>query len=107
MDFYSQIHIKTSNASKYTFYLPWHAACPDCKAGLLSDLNSKHPNVVYWEDSGAIQGRPTAQYGVDIKNFLNSAGYYQVSDSRLKFFYFLDTNQARDNAALQNAGFAL
>jgi hypothetical protein len=107
MDFYSQILITSHNASRYTFYLPWHAACPECKQELLNDLKTKQPNVVYWEDAGAIHGHPTAEYGKDIKDFLQASGYYRVTDGRLAFFYFNPNNKAEIDQKLKDAGFAL
>jgi len=106
VDFYAQLFIQSQNASSYRFYLPWHAACPECTDELLQDLADQHARVVYWEKDLDIWGIKAEEYGSALQAYLHQ-NYYQASDERLKNFYFSLKDRNSINGILLGAGYAL
>lgn len=74
------------SASKYMFYLPWHANCPKCERELLNDLQTNQPGIILWEDT-SIAAIPTRQYAQPIYNFI-AANYIQSKNPKLSMYYF-------------------
>jgi hypothetical protein len=70
-------------ASRYSYYLPWHAADPRIRAELLEDLRrARPPLVVFRRDELVIDQWLPSQYAADVYAFLESQGY-AVLDSRV------------------------
>lgn len=76
----------TQSASKYMFYLPWHANCPACVKELMNDLRTNQPEIVLWEDS-SIAGIPTSQYALPIYDLL-AGNYIKSKNPKLSMYYF-------------------
>lgn len=104
IDFGSQIHITSKNASIYRFYLPWHAACPSCTNQILSDIATKDPKVLAINLTGEIWGYKSKDFMHSIMSSIDS-NYYQVKDPALSNFYFARDRKAEINHILQNNGY--
>ena len=104
LDFGSQIFIDSINASKYRFFLPWHAVCERCVQEIDEDINKNKPKVIYLDKSATIWGHLVAEYSLALTSSYES-NYYQVEDPRLEHFYFLKEEMDYINAILISNGY--
>lgn len=104
IDFASQSHIQSKNASNYRFFTPWIAACGECVADLREDLQKNQPNIIIWNTNLDIWGINTQTYGSPVNTILNDA-YYQYDDTRLRSAFFSKDNVKRNTDTLERAGY--
>jgi len=81
---------KAKLATKYTFYLPWHALSPDINAEILKDLNNNKPKIIYFDKNINIWGNMSGVYATEIIIFLDN-NYTQFTETDYKNFYRINT----------------
>lgn len=81
---------KAKLATKYTFYLPWHALSPDINKEILNDLEKNKPKIIYFDKDIDIWGHVSGIYASQIINYLNN-NYTQFTETDYKNFYKLNT----------------
>lgn len=106
IDFSSQLITKSRNVSAYRFYPPWVAACPSCTTELIDDIKHGKPRVIVMDTRMSIWGIPVESYANQLITSFDQ-DYYQVSDIRLRQYYFRDTSRSDINAILSKAGYEI
>jgi hypothetical protein len=93
LNFYDQLYLQPERATRYTFYAPWHEACPKCRDDFFGSLKITKPEIIYRDDL-----RPGWNKQSPSLNHYLKMNYVQFTDPRLKNLYFL----ASDSEILKN-----
>lgn len=103
MDFYSQLFIESEVASKYGFFLPWHAVCESCVGEFIAELKQNKPRVIYFYKDLEILGHKAENYSQPLMELLQK-DYYRVENPMLQYFYFLSEDKTEIDQALRIEG---
>jgi Predicted membrane protein len=104
-DFYLQLYLDGQRTSRYTFFLPWHAACDACVEELLDDLRRERPVAIAWQHGVEVLGADVDS-SVPAVIALLERDYFQVPDERLAGVYFSRAERDAVERALDGAGFS-
>lgn len=102
IDFIDQPFLIAQRATNYTFYLPWHSACSECRSEFTRQLQDQKPLIIMWSDSYSVPNVPTPDYGTEIRAIL-SKEYYQIPTDNPDFanLYFRKDQEQLINERLR------
>jgi hypothetical protein len=105
-DFRSQVALNALPATRYTFWMPWHAACEPCVRELLAELSAARPKVIYWDHTSTTWDHRADDYGRPVLNYIEAryARLLVPPEHPLANFYFLPEEHAAILARLRKDG---
>jgi hypothetical protein len=91
-------------ATRYPYFFPLHAACPQCKAQLLSDLQSTNPAVLVYNKNYGIFGQTATIYLKEV-GVLLAERYEKVDGPLMNLVYIRKDLMPKVNSAITACGF--
>lgn len=97
--FEEQLYVKPQIATSYTFYYPWIDSSPVTRKRLISELKTEKPVIIIWFNTD-----PNYVVSQELRSILEE-DYFQLSDERLRSYYFIRSSEQRFITALSKRGF--
>lgn len=86
-DFKTQYYVRSPLATRYTFYLPWHARSAKITDDLIESFKTQKPSIIIFDSSQDIWGHKAVEFGKPILEYLANE-YTRADDPELNNFYF-------------------
>ena len=84
---YDALLVQPKRATRYTYFFPLHAACPQCKGEFLGDLERANPQVLIVNMQFGMFGKKVTQYLPELTQLLRQS-YWQLNYIGAEMLYF-------------------
>lgn len=71
-DFKTQYYVSAPLATRYTFFLPWHAASPAIQDELIQNFESQRPRIIILNEEFVIWNHPFSTYGRTLLDYVQA-----------------------------------
>lgn len=70
-DFKTQYYIHAPVATRYTFYLPWHAKSEEIQTEIIQDFQKLQPRIILFNETFSIWNHEVSAYGSEIISYIH------------------------------------
>lgn len=71
-DFKTQYYVSAPTATRYTFFLPWHAASPAIQDELIQNFENQKPRIIILNEGFVIWNHPFSTYGRTLLDYIQT-----------------------------------
>lgn len=70
-DFKTQYYLSSPPATRYTFYLPWHAKSEKVRKEMIEDFKRNQPKIIMLDGQFSVWIYPFSNYGQELTRYIN------------------------------------